>query len=191
MPRPCPHAPAAAKPCRHRRPACSPPRRAQSPAPAAHRVGSGRSVAPVRVDTPHGVDSPTPKVPRCLSMKPSGLESAVEFRLGQKHIRPFENPVGTAQFLDLALQCAMMRGASIVVTPGRWPVHGFMPTHPSAQGECRAAESWRLPIRWPPSVTGGWCDIRQPGARRACGLKGGTLRIFCMAAPSSQELKPS
>lgn len=65
---------------------------------------------------PHGVDSPTGQSARpCRSARhrrcrnvdqrrPSGLETAVELRLGEKCARQFENLVGPAQFLDLAFR---------------------------------------------------------------------------------------
>jgi hypothetical protein len=46
----------------------------------------------------------TPKASRCWSTKPSGLQSAVELRLGEKRAGQLQDLVGPAQLLDLALQ---------------------------------------------------------------------------------------
>src|SRR5450830_193441 len=64
-----------------------------------HGVGSpkGQSARPYRLARPR-------RYPDADRRKPSGFETAVELRLGEKRTSHFENLVGAAQFLDLSLQ---------------------------------------------------------------------------------------
>jgi hypothetical protein len=105
-----------ARPCRRHRPACWPARRAAPEASRPHRAGHGASAVQGCAGTRHGASTPMGRSagrgrstrPQTAGgadrRRPSGLDAAVELRLGEKRAGQLQDLVGLAQFAHLALQ---------------------------------------------------------------------------------------
>ncbi len=170
-------------------------RRRDEPFESGHFGAGGHDIGTRRVGSPTGQSarpcrSARPR--RCRDAdrrRPSGFETAVELRLGEKCARQFENLVGPAQLLGLALQGldAFTLGRTHAIALSTVELVALDPI----QQRLRAcSQSSAQSIRLPPTSTGARYTARVPGVLRAPGLSGKNLLGFLFMAPFSQELEP-
>lgn len=187
------------RPCRNRRLAYWRARRAESLESARHHAGRGHSAKRDFAPVPHGANTPTGQSaelrrsarsrtsPDTGRYMPSGLEPAVELRLGKKRAGRLENLVDSAQFLDLALQ-RLSRSRSLALSSSRTPESASSRLPHSNRVWCTqsilgASDSTAAQSEgYSPRCS---CTIRKARSRTS----GENLFVLFMA-PSSQKLKP-
>src|SRR5690606_26218777 len=140
----CVRGQAVATPSWLRRPAGWPATPAGSPAPGSHRAAPSANVAQARVVVLRAAGNQTGRSARlCRSARPrtcpgmyrrspSGLQPAVELRLGEKSARQLQDLIGPAQLLVLAfelLHALGVRAGDAVSYPGI----DLVPLHPRQQ----------------------------------------------------------